>query len=67
MPWIIQLIVYREVKFLQFQGQKFAEAREAMGLIINNNQTDAMERHKLCVSESITALLVKPLKNDKYV
>ena len=37
MPWIIQLIVYREVKFLQFQGQKCAEAREAMGLIVTLN------------------------------
>ena len=44
MPWIIQLIVYREVKFLQFQGQKCAEAREAMGLILNNYRTDTMER-----------------------
>ena len=42
MPWIIQLIVYREVKFLQFQGQKCAEAREAMGLILNDYLTDAI-------------------------
>ena len=37
-------LLNREVKFLQFQGQKCAEAREAMGLVFNNYWTDAMDK-----------------------